>query len=169
MIKILNIGCGENKEISFLNLNEECEQVNVDVRPEVSPDIICDARVLPFEDSSFDIIYSSHTLEHFGRNEIFKTLKEWYRVLKKDGEFWIIVPDIKWAAKRILKENLENPRVMIEEDKVLSVLYGDQTYELNAHKTGFTRDTLYRELELLGLKRIEGIIEGYNIVLHGIK
>ena len=37
---------------------------------------------LPFPDSSIDIIYSSHLLEHFIYKEILSLLKECHRVLK---------------------------------------------------------------------------------------
>jgi len=49
----------------------------------------------PWKDNSVDIIYSSHTLEHFYKEEGLYFLKECYRVLKFGGIIRILVPDLK--------------------------------------------------------------------------
>ncbi len=49
----------------------------------------------PWKENSIDIIYSSHTLEHFTKEDGLKFLKECYRVLKKDGVIRILVPDLE--------------------------------------------------------------------------
>lgn len=38
-----------------------------------------------FEDNSIEEIYACHLLEHFGRHEVDKVLKEWNRVLMSSG------------------------------------------------------------------------------------
>ncbi|WP_422863261.1 methyltransferase domain-containing protein [Brachyspira hyodysenteriae] len=53
-------------------------------------DIISCGDVLPFQDNSIDFVFSSHVLEHF--YDPIKALKEWYRVIKKDGYIAMIVP-----------------------------------------------------------------------------
>jgi predicted SAM-dependent methyltransferase len=49
----------------------------------------------PFENNSVDIVYTSHTLEHFTKEDGFMFLKECYRVLKKDGIIRVVVPDLE--------------------------------------------------------------------------
>lgn len=49
---------------------------------------------LPFPDESIDYLYSSHSLEHFFKDDADKFLKEAFRVLKKDGIIRICVPDL---------------------------------------------------------------------------
>jgi len=162
---ILDVGCGENK----LEL-PDAEIRTVDCREEVNPTIVSDVRDLwkiPAE--RYDMVYSSHTLEHIGRSEIFSTLKEWMRVLKPKGKLKVIVPNLEWAAKRILMTNPENANVLVEGDVVLSVLYGDQTYHNNFHRMGFTPRTIRREFELLGLKAIKVQTYEYNIEIEGVK
>jgi|TARA_Y100000034_G_C6888615_1_gene408388 ubiquinone/menaquinone biosynthesis C-methylase UbiE len=52
----LNIGCGWNKMNGF---------VNIDKASEIKPDIVVDIEQgLPFQDNSFEHIYSSHCMEH---------------------------------------------------------------------------------------------------------
>jgi SAM-dependent methyltransferase len=53
-------------------------------------DIIAPGDNLPVPDESQDFIISSHVLEHFP--DPIKALKEWYRVIKKGGYIFIIVP-----------------------------------------------------------------------------
>jgi ubiquinone/menaquinone biosynthesis C-methylase UbiE len=50
----------------------------------------CSAESLPFEDNSFDMVFSSHVLEHIPDFE--KAMKEIYRVLKPNGFLFCVVP-----------------------------------------------------------------------------
>lgn len=52
--------------------------------------IPCSAEELPFEDSSMDMVFSSHVLEHIPNQQ--KALEEIYRVLKPGGYHVCIVP-----------------------------------------------------------------------------
>ncbi|KLI19059.1 class I SAM-dependent methyltransferase [Brachyspira hyodysenteriae] len=53
-------------------------------------DIISNGDDLPFKDSTVDFVFTSHVLEHFF--DPIKALKEWYRVTKKDGYIFMIIP-----------------------------------------------------------------------------
>ena len=161
----LDIGCGEYP-ISL----EGYDVKTVDIRPEINPDFVCNANNLfMIEDFTFDLVRASHVLEHFGRNETFLTLKEWLRVLKLGGCLTVIVPDLTWAAERIVNKFRQLPNTLDDESSVLSVLYGDQTHDENYHKMGFVPCTLRREFELLGLKNILQSIDGYNLTMTGIR
>ena len=67
----LDMGCGENKRPGF---------ISIDMRRTSSVDVIANARFLPFRDKSFDYVYSSHLIEHFGHREVRKVITEWVRV-----------------------------------------------------------------------------------------
>ncbi len=84
--KVLDFGCG-NKP--YKNLFKFEEYIGLDLVTDVSDkfyhkaDVFYDGKTIPFEDNTFDSIFSTEVLEHvFNPNEI---LKEWNRVLKKDG------------------------------------------------------------------------------------
>jgi SAM-dependent methyltransferase len=49
----------------------------------------------PWSDSSVDAIYSSHTLEHFDKEEGRAFLEECHRVLRGSGILRIVVPDLR--------------------------------------------------------------------------
>ena len=49
----------------------------------------------PWPTNSIDEVYTSHTLEHFTRQEGKRFLLECYRVLKRGGVIRVVVPDLK--------------------------------------------------------------------------
>ena len=57
---------------------------------------------LPIEDNSCDGIYCSHVLEHMALNDFRVALKNTHRLLKVNGIFRCVVPDLAWAAKTYL-------------------------------------------------------------------
>ena len=69
---------------------------------------------LPVRDNSVDGVYCSHTLEHLSLDDFRTALKNTYKILKKDGIFRCVVPDLEWAAKKYIKElNNENREASI--------------------------------------------------------
>ena len=50
---------------------------------------------IPFKNNFFDVLYSSHMVEHLDRVEIKSFLKEAFRVLNKNGIIRIAVPDLE--------------------------------------------------------------------------
>lgn len=131
---------------------DEGEVVSFDIREDIKPDVVCDVRYLPVENETFDIVFSSHTLEHFGWTSVDRVLKEWTRVLKIGGELRLVVPNLRHVAQRILDDNL------IPTD--LWVLYGEQDYPKNFHAAGFTPNILKRLVEANGCYEDIQVLEG---------
>lgn len=52
-----------------------------------------DITSLPYEDNTVSIIYASHVIEYFDKNEVLNILTEWHRVLMPGGTIRIAVPD----------------------------------------------------------------------------
>jgi len=152
-------------------MRDEGVTVSFDIREEVKPDVVCDLRYIPVPDQTFDIVFSSHTLEHFGWTGVDKVLKEWARILKVGGELRIVVPNIRWSAKRLY----EDRATALD----LQVLYGEQDYPKNFHGVGFTPNMLKALVESLGIfeniETHEGDLEGnpgpdsWNLLLKATK
>lgn len=135
----LNLGCGNSKIESF---------INVDIREEVNPDIVDDISNLDsFEENSVDLIYACHVLEHFGRHEYLEVLKKWHSKLKSGGVIRISVPDIEKVFM------MYNNGVLLS--KLMGFLYGGQTYKENYHYIGFDYITLKKVLVEVGFKDIK--------------
>jgi SAM-dependent methyltransferase len=74
---VLDIGCGADK-----------------ITPEADPYDLAqgDAQTLEgVEDESYDLVFSSHTLEHMRQPR--EALRNWWRVVKPGGHLIVIVPD----------------------------------------------------------------------------
>ena len=136
---------------------EEGEAIRIDNDPACNPDIIADARVLPLEDCFADVVFSSHTLEHFSFHETVSVLKEWIRIAKIGGKIVIVVPNLKWAANKILN-GASNPE---DAERALYMHYSAQKGDLRSaqtdvHRAGFTKDSMIGLLKSIpGLKDIE--------------
>jgi len=78
-----------------------------------------------FEDNSIDLIYCCHVLEHFRRNKVIPVLKEWRRVLKKEGILRISVPDFEILCQIYL--------TTININLVIGPIVGKQNYLYNFH------------------------------------
>jgi predicted SAM-dependent methyltransferase len=74
-----------NKKVKFFNLNWNEKIYIHDLR-----------KIFPWADSSVDIIYSSHTLEHFSKEVGHGFLTECHRVLRTNGIIRIVVPDLRY-------------------------------------------------------------------------
>jgi len=92
--RYLNFGCGGVFHP---------EWTNVDMSP-VHPEVIaCDlTKGLPFPDQSFDVVYSSHVMEHFHPTAAAMMLRECRRVLVPGGICRIVVPDLEDQARTYL-------------------------------------------------------------------
>lgn len=82
-LKILDIGAGPFKYPG---------SISIDFNPNSNPDVLWDLNNYPwpFKDNEFDIVYSSHCLEHL--NDPKKALEEIWRISKPNAKLILIVP-----------------------------------------------------------------------------
>ena len=78
-------------------------------------------KAFPWADSTIDIVYSSHTLEHFSRDDGRRFIAECHRVLRKDGILRIVVPDLR----HIVIEYIEGRIHADDFVEKLGVMYGN--------------------------------------------
>lgn len=57
---------------------------------------------LPCQSSSMDLVYSSHTIEHLFQRDFIRFMKEADRVLKTDGVFRIVIPDLAICVEKYM-------------------------------------------------------------------
>jgi predicted SAM-dependent methyltransferase len=70
----------------------------IDIEPSHEPDIVGDVLTMDFKD--VEVIYLSHSFEHFGfPHDALKALKLFYKWLKPDGILRLAVPDLELAVK----------------------------------------------------------------------
>ena len=135
----LHLGCGKKYLKGFKHV-DLLDYSHIDYK--VSVDNLSFAK-----DNSVELIYASHVLEHFGRDEYEKVLDEWYRVLKIDGILRIAVPDFKSIV------NYYNKTADME--SLLGLVVGGQKFgEYDYHKMIFDEGFLKNKLKDVGFKSI---------------
>jgi SAM-dependent methyltransferase len=86
-MKILDLGCGENKVANSIGL-DNVQLPGVDVEHDLLD------FPYPFENESIDKIYLRHVIEHFAIENINFIMNECNRILKNDGLLVITVPHV---------------------------------------------------------------------------
>ncbi len=86
-VKKLNLGCWPYLMEGWLNTDL---YGNKDLTP------LDMTQRFPINDSTFDYVFSEHTIEHFTLKEGLNILKECYRILKPGGKIRLATPDLKF-------------------------------------------------------------------------
>jgi ubiquinone/menaquinone biosynthesis C-methylase UbiE len=124
--KFLDVGCGAGYAMKMARETRHCESSGIDPEPRshgvgryvntlVQNENILQgfAESLPFDDQTFDVVYSSHVLEHV--NDEQKSLSEMRRVLKDDGILIIGVPTATMTVIGIISNILFLTHIKIYE------------------------------------------------------
>lgn len=180
--KVLHVGCGAKRDdkLPQAYIGPSWQEIRLDINPAVKPDIVGDIRDLHMvKDCSFDVVYSSHNLEHLYFHEVQVTLREFHRVLKVGGEVLVACPDLQQVAKLIVEDKLMDPVFTPPSGPIapIDMLYGYRPglakgNHFMAHKTGFTATSLKRELERADFENIRVIHQPeplMDIVAHAFK
>ena len=141
-MKKINLGCG------WRNFGKDWIHIDGGDYPHLdSKDIIN----LPYENNSIDLIYSSHVIAYFDRDEIKKIISKWYDKLKPGGIFRVATPDFNIITKLLhegysLKEFL-GP-LYGKMNMGSKIIYHKTTYNYNDLKTlllecGFSKVNFY--------------------------
>ena len=136
--RYLHIGCGSNILPSPFE--------NLDTRKLEGIDHESDAFPLPFEDRIFDLVYSSHVLEHFEKINTQKVINEWVRILKPGGIIRLSVPSFESIIKIY--------EVSGDMEYIIGPLMGGQTYPQNFHYNMFDKKRLIDYLEKAGCEAV---------------
>lgn len=104
---------------------------------------------LPYENNSVSLIYASHVLAYFDREEVMALLEEWKRVLKTGAILRLAVPNFQAYAKLYQSKQ-------ITLDQCLGPLYGKMAMGESSiyHKTVYDFDSLKSLLEKLDFNNI---------------
>ena len=136
----LNIGCGKrNFGSDWIHIDgEKFDHID-------NSDIYLES----FKTDSVDLIYSSHFLEYFDREDIMRLLIKWKNVLKENGILRIAVPNFKVCVDLYSKG-------LFPLDNFLGPLYGKMKMKQKFiyHKTVFDFESIKNLLEEVGMKKI---------------
>jgi SAM-dependent methyltransferase len=163
---VLHVGCGGNPAPDWL---DEFKEVRLDIDARHNPDIVASMLDLGAI-GPFDVVYSSHALEHVYPHEVHVALTEFNRVLADSGRLVVVVPDL---------EDIKPTEDVVYECEAgpitgLDMYYGwskvIQENPFMAHKCGFVKDTLTKVLLQAGFRQaVVARAPGHNLVGVAIK
>ncbi|MEH6951372.1 methyltransferase domain-containing protein [Nitrobacter sp. NHB1] len=171
---MLNAGSGPGsaRRIARMVDEQDLKEVRFDIDPGVEPDVVGSILELEksFDPQSFDVIWSSHVLEHLYAHEIFPTLRQFHRILKLDGFALIMSPDLEAVAHFIVEQGIaavayNSPAGPI---RPLDMLYGhsravEEGHLHMAHRTGFTAERLGNLLLMAGFPTVSVATENFEV------
>ena len=132
--KVLLLGCGTGdesrmfkelgaKEIVGIDISKE----SIDIAKKTYPNCefyVADMHNLPFDDDSFDFIYSSLAIHY--SNSPKKIFKEVYRVLNNNGYFlYSVGHPLRWTSEKVNINNEEFKLLGYQNSKEVNKIYGN--------------------------------------------
>ncbi|MFI5735123.1 class I SAM-dependent methyltransferase [Kribbella sp. NPDC051587] len=138
----LHLGCGKKYIPGYIHIDAQPLPHVHHVRPVEDLSL--------FTDCSIEVIYASHVLEHFGRHEYLRVLKEWYRVLRPGGLLRVGVPDFRSIAEEYASGHLENGL-----RDLIGLCVGGQRDDYDYHKMVFDEVILTGAFEHAGFSRVQ--------------
>ena len=169
--RILVVGCGDGTEAAHLaTMLDTRALVGIDIDGAFDPGarervelMVADARKLPFEDESFDLVFSYHTLEHVREPE--RAIAEMRRVVRADGGFWIGTPNRSRLVGYVgSRDTSAREKILWNLADWKARIRGRFRNELGAH-AGFTGDELRRLLRA-SFREVEEETTAYYALLY---
>lgn len=135
----INLGCGWRDFGKGWVHIDDGDYNHLDIKTDIS-------KPLPLDDNSADLIYASHVIAYFDRENIMSVLADWRRVLKNGGTLRLATPDFHQLVK------LYHTKGILELDELLGPLYGKMGMdgEVIYHKTTYDFPSLKKVLEDCG-------------------
>lgn len=164
--RMLHAGCGSSALPYWFG---KVDEVRLDIDPQWKPDILATLTDLG-DIGEFDLIYTSHCLEHLYPCDVRVALAEFYRVTAPGGSTIVIVPDLQDV------QATEEPLYECEIGWLtgLDLIYGCRfdaarsTYM--AHHCGFVSETLEAAMKAAGFESVTmKRLPQYNLMAVGQK
>lgn len=121
-MKYLNLGCGSRFHPDWVNIDGKSSDPSV-----IEHDL---RKGIPYPDNGVQVVYHSHVLEHFQKDDAVRFLKECHRALAPGGVIRIAVPDLERIAKHYLEaleKSLNGEREWMHHHEWMMLELYDQT------------------------------------------
>lgn len=116
----VHYGCGINAPLEWLNFDvsptlriQKTPIINFFLKTKHNTNFPKNVRFgnivkgLPISDNSCNGVYCSHVLEHLTLHDCRKAIKNSYKILKKNGIFRCVVPDLEYITRKYIN-NIDN-------------------------------------------------------------
>ena len=169
----VNYGCGSNAPIEWNNFDASptliYEKINIFKTKKIFPANVKYGNIvkgLPIKNNSCDGVYCSHVLEHLAFNDFLKALNNTYKILKNNGVFRLIMPDLEYFVKEYIKNKEENNHLAsnvfikntslgLENRQKGLIAYLKSIYGNSKHLWLWDKSSTYHYLKEVGFKNIK--------------
>lgn len=178
MPTVLNIGSGKSRLAVALPgyTHEQVRVLNVDLRPDATPDVCGRLEALPFGDGTIAAVIMQHVLEHLPATKITDALVECRRVVAPGGFLRVDVPDVEGCCRAVLEVGLEGTAYLsgLGPIRPADMLWGHQTalalgLEPMRHLYGFTGRSLGDYVQQAGWTVTRNQVDGYDLVVEATR
>jgi SAM-dependent methyltransferase len=126
----------------------------LDARAGFKGDFNCSCDAIPVKDGAYDYALASHVLEHLA-NPV-KALREWSRVVRKDGKLIVFMPDCRLYPDDRRRLNEAGPSALAESGALLErYRRGVANDEYDVHHDVWSLDAAVGLFERLGFSLLE--------------
>ncbi len=124
----------------------------LNVQPGEHVDFLGDLRDLSgFADNSFDLVYGSHVLEHFGYlDDLPRVLASLHRIIRPGGRLLASVPDLDVLCRLFVDESL----TLSNRFHVMRMMFGGQADPYDFHYVGLNMGILGHFLTVAGFSEV---------------
>lgn len=147
----IQMGCGSRVwGNNWINIDLYSEHIGVVKQDITTPN---------YPENYADIIYSSHSAEHLPYRKSLLAFQNWYKILKRGGELYLMLPDLHVIMAKLLDESLPEAHYQW----YLATLYGWQqnqnirdvllTHPIapgEFHCSGYSKERLEKTLTNIG-------------------
>ena len=148
--RLLHAGCGSSALPYWFG---QVDEVRLDIDPQWKPDILAGLTDLG-DIGEFDLIYTSHCVEHLYPGDVRVALSEFYRVTKTGGSCIVIVPDLEGvqATEEVLYDCEIGPLTGL--DLIYGCRFDAGRSSYMAHHSGFVSSTLEAAMKAAGFEPV---------------
>lgn len=158
--KVLDAGAGS---VPYGDLFAHVDYETADMTQGKGPKLtyICDVSDLPMADDTYDMVFSSQTLEHV--KDPLTVLSEYHRVLKPGGEAWLTAPlfypehlkpyDYFRYTRFAWRDMARKVGLQVESIRWLEGYYGTLSFQLQMAHKALPREMRATRIALLHLSR----------------
>lgn len=148
-MKKLELGCGNKPTLGYLH--QDVIQLNTKL------DFICMPWEIDLPPNSLSCVIAVGVIEHMRFKEVEMTLKHIHTLLDKNGGYFLFdVPDMKiWSEYLYNMLHGDAEKNPFPDEHIWNTFYGWQRYYGDEHKSGWTIESITKQIKKLNYSRIE--------------